>query len=439
MPLPRRRSSYLGQPPPGAQAERTSSLASTSVPRGVYVGMALAAGASSGLGTRVSRRALGISSVFLQGLRSSTIPVLHPAGGATRQLPSESLNSCLLKYRDKVRALEQLNRQLEEQIRHCLDRKVSSLGSWDSLRSEWEDIYGQVTEAILNNARLILETENKQASAEDFKDRYDHEQPFHKVMEEEISALYKVIDDANLAKMNLEAQTESMKEELSNLARNHEEDVKVLYKQLMGSEVDEAKAPIKTSLDEILGDIRSHWEKAIEKNWAETDTYLQDKQAEKLSCQLSQEEQQLESLKSECNNASCKTQNLRAQTESLRALKRGLENSLSDAKHWHGIELQNLSSVISRLEAELADVHRDIEQQRCEYETLLSNKMRLDLEMGTYHGILDGEERRYHPEMLGGASEDSETWEASTPAPEPQILLQAAEASGSASHPQEES
>lgn len=55
------------------------------------------------------------------------------------------------------------------------------------------------------------------------------------------------------------------------------QDVKVLYKQLMGSEVDEPEAPIKTSLDEILGDIRSHWEKAIEKNWAETDTYLQDK------------------------------------------------------------------------------------------------------------------------------------------------------------------
>ncbi|XP_023648770.1 phakinin [Paramormyrops kingsleyae] len=436
MPLPRRRSSYLGQPP---QAERTSSLASTSVPRGVYVGMAPAAGASSGLGTRVSRRAMYISSVSLQGLRSSTIPVLHPAGGATRQPPFESLNSCLLKYRDKVRALEQLNRQLEEQIRHCLDRKVSSLGSWDSLRSEWEDIYGQVTEAILDNARLMLETENKQASAEDFKDRYDREQPFRKAMEEEISSLYKVIDDANLAKMDLEAQTESMKEELSNLARNHEEDVKVLYKQLMGSEVDEPEEPIKTSLDEILGDIRSHWEKAIEKNRAETDTYLQDKQAEKLSCQLSQEEEQLESLKSECNNASCKMQSLQAQTESLRALKRGLENSLSDAKLWHGIELQNLRSVISKLEAELADVHHDIEQQRRDYETLQSNKMRLELEMGTYHGILDGEECRYHPKMLSGASEDSEMQEASTPAPEPQILLQAAGASDAASHSQEES
>lgn len=79
--------------------------------------------------------------------------------------------------------------------------------------------------------------------------------------------------------------------------------------------------------------------------------------------------------------------------------KRGLENSLSDAKHWHDIELQNLGSVISKLEAELSDIRSEIEQQCRDYETLLGNKMRLELEIGTYHGILDGEESRYQPSM----------------------------------------
>lgn len=79
--------------------------------------------------------------------------------------------------------------------------------------------------------------------------------------------------------------------------------------------------------------------------------------------------------------------------------KRGLENSLNDAKHWHDIELQNLGSVIGKLESELSDVRGDIEQQRRDYETLLNNKMKLELEIGTYHGILDGEENRYNPLM----------------------------------------
>ena len=51
-----------------------------------------------------------------------------------------------MEYRDKVRALEQLNQQLEEQIRLGLDRKASSAGSWGALRRDWEDVYRQVGE-----------------------------------------------------------------------------------------------------------------------------------------------------------------------------------------------------------------------------------------------------------------------------------------------------
>lgn len=42
-------------------------------------------------------------------------------------------------------------------------------------------------------------------------------------MEEEISSLYKVIDDANLTKSDLESQMDSMRAELRDMACNHEE------------------------------------------------------------------------------------------------------------------------------------------------------------------------------------------------------------------------
>lgn len=53
--------------------------------------------------------------------------------------------------------------------------------------------------------------------------RYENEQPFRKAVEDEINSLYKVIDDANLTKMDLESQIESMKEELTLLSKTHEE------------------------------------------------------------------------------------------------------------------------------------------------------------------------------------------------------------------------
>ncbi|XP_037618883.1 phakinin, partial [Sebastes umbrosus] len=255
----------------------------------------------------------------------------------------------------------------------------------------------QVSEAILDNARLMLQTENVQANAEDFKDRYENEQPFRKAVEEEISSLYKVIDDADLTKVELEEQMENMRADLRHLEHNHEQDVRVLYSQMAGREVDEPDAPIETSLDQILTYIRSHWEKVTERNRAETDSYLECKEAQCVSSRLSPEEEQVEALKAECNNTGCKIQSLQAETESIRALRRGLENSLGDARHWHDMELQNLGSVVAKLEAELADVHGEIEQQRRDYDTLQSNKQRLEQEIGVYHGILDGEESRFQP------------------------------------------
>ncbi|CAL8347715.1 unnamed protein product [Merluccius merluccius] len=409
MPLPRRRSSFLGQATASERTAPTTAAASTggrmglaaggtASHRGVFVGSVPCMGvASAGLGTRVSRRALGISSVFLQGMRSSAVAVVPRPGERAHAGPSQGLNGCLTEYRDKVRALEQLNQQLEEHIRLSLDRKASSAGAWGALRRDWEDVYRQVSEAILDNARLMLQTENVQASAEDFKDRYENEQPFRKAVEEEISSLYKVTEDASQTQADLDQQMDNMRTEIQDLERTHEEDVRVLYNQMAGLDADESQAPIQTSLDQILAHIRSHWEKVIERNRAETDNYLEYKQDEGLGSKMSRGQEELEGLKTECSESGCKIQSLQAETESIRALKRGLENSLSDARHWHDIELQNLGSVVSRLEAELSEVRGDVDQQRRDYDTLMSNKTRLEQEIGAYHGILDWEERRYQP------------------------------------------
>ncbi|XP_068090590.1 phakinin [Hyperolius riggenbachi] len=403
MPLPRRRSSILGQQPSlstadcsGVTNRRVSIGSASNLPRppGVYV-VSVPTGGVSSLGTRVSRRALGISSVFMQGLRSSGPPVPVSQTLDRGRAPTfESLNVCLVEYIDKVRALEQVNRELEEHIRVYLDKKASTVNSWGSLRDNWENIYHQVGDSVLENARLMLQTENIQACAEDFKERYENEQPFRKAVEEEIRSLYKVIDDANLTKMDLESQIESMKEELALLSKNHEEDVKMLYKQLAGSQLEEVDTPIGTGLDDILETIRIHWEKDIEKNRAESGALLQAKQAAALPALQIQEEEIVESLREEFHDTACKIQSLQAETESLRTLKRGLENSLHDAKHWHDIELQNLGSVITKLEAELEEIKSETEQHQRDRDHLLSHKLQLEKEIATYHSILDGVENR---------------------------------------------
>lgn len=77
------------------------------------------------------------------------MPVLPQTGQRAGGQGAGALNSCLMEYREKVRALEQLNQQLEQQIRLCLDRRASSAGTWGPLRREWEEVYRQVRRKVL--------------------------------------------------------------------------------------------------------------------------------------------------------------------------------------------------------------------------------------------------------------------------------------------------
>ncbi|TKC43280.1 hypothetical protein EI555_014111 [Monodon monoceros] len=397
-------------------------------------------GCTGGLGARVTRRALGISSVFLQGLRSSGLATA-PTPGLERDLSAvEDLGGCLVEYMAKVHALEKISQELEAQLRMHLDSKATRSESCSALRASWtsscqqvpsrqdpalrirgrhacrgfrlcyrggaqrdDEVKGymqynsesQVGEAVLENARLMLQTENIQAGADDFKERYENEQPFRKAAEEEINSLYKVIDEANSTKKDLESQIERLKEELGFLSRSYEEDVKMLYKQLAGSELEQLDVPIGTGLDDILETIRIHWERDVEKKWAEAGALLQAKQQTEVARRAqTQEEKLAAALRVEVHNTSCQIQSLQAETESLRALKRGLENTLHDAKHWHDIELQNLGAVVSRLEAELREMRTEAEQQLQAREHLLAHKCQMQRDVASYHALLDREESR---------------------------------------------
>nr|XP_003420021.1 phakinin [Loxodonta africana] len=398
MSLHRRRASFRGtqsssplESALGSRANVGGSLVQSPL---IYIGTT-PTGYIGGQGAHVTCRALGISSVFLQGLRSSGLPSVPAPGLEGDHDAAEDLGGCLVEYTAKVRALEQVIRELERQLRTHLESKAAGSGSWGALRASWTSSCQQVKEAVFESSRLQVQTQVVQMGGRPWKERYENEQPFRKAAEEEINCLYKVIDEANLTKMDLESQIESLKEELGFLSRNYEEDVKLLYKQLAGCELEQVEVPIGTGLDDILETIRTYWERDVEKSRVEAGALLQAKQQAGVARMAqTQEEKLAAALRVELHNTSCQVQSLQAETESLQALKRGLENTLHDAKHWHDIELQNLGAVVGRLEAELREIHAEAEQQREEREHLLELKCQLQKELAAYHALLDREEGR---------------------------------------------
>lgn len=62
------------------------------------------------------------------------------------------------------------------------------------------------------------------------------------------------------------------------------------------------------------------------------------------------------------------------------------------------MELQNLGAVVGRLEAELAEIRSETEQQQQERAHLLACKSQLQKDVASYHALLDREESKYgHP------------------------------------------
>ncbi|VTJ83898.1 Hypothetical predicted protein [Marmota monax] len=95
----------------------------------------------------------------------------------------------------------------------------------------------------------------------------------------DINGLRRILDDLTLCKADLEAQVESLKEELLCLKKNHEEEVNSLRCQLgdrLNVEVD-AAPPV--DLNRILDEMRCQYETLVENNrrdaedWFDTQTY----------------------------------------------------------------------------------------------------------------------------------------------------------------------
>lgn len=148
MPLQRHRRSLRGTRSPSSlespPASRTSAMGSLIRAPGVYVGVA-PSGCIGGLSARVTRRALGISSVFLQGLRSSSLATVPAPDPERDHTAAENLGGCLVEYMAKVHALEQVSQELETQLRAHLESKAKRSGGWDALRASWASSYQQVS------------------------------------------------------------------------------------------------------------------------------------------------------------------------------------------------------------------------------------------------------------------------------------------------------
>lgn len=344
-------------------------------------------GGAGGRGTRISSAQMSYSTSG--GFSLSDGLDLHV--GANEKATMQNLNDRLASYLEKVHSLENENERLEKLIRDWYQSRTIIAHDYTSYFATIEDLKDKICIASRINAKVVLEIDNAKLAADDFKMKYENELAMRLAVEADITGLRRVIDDMNLAGMDLESQYEGLKEELIMFKRNHEEEL-ALLRVNSGADVHvTVDASPSMDLNGAMTEIREHYEGVIAKNRKELECWYQKKIATVEQEVITQTET-LTVSRTEIKDLKSTFQRLQIELQSHLSMKSSLESTLAETQARYAAQLAVLQNTVTSLETQLAHIHANIANNKQEYDMLLDLKTRLELEIAEYRRLLDGED-----------------------------------------------
>ncbi|KAM8843024.1 keratin 98 isoform 1-T2 [Synchiropus picturatus] len=311
--------------------------------------------------------------------------------GANEKATMQNLNDRLASYLQKVRTLEKENDRLDKQIRDWYANRTVVSHDHTGFFAIIEDLKDKIRVAARVNAKTVLDIDNAKLAADDFKMKYESELAIRLAVEADIAGLRKVLDDLNLARLDLESQLEGLREELIILKRNHQEEMALLQSQMGGQvnvSVDASPSP---DLNEAMKEIREHYESSIAKNRRDLEAWYQNKVAG-LEAEVTTQTEVLSTTRTEIKDLKSTYQRLQIELQSHLSMKASLEGTLAETQARYASQLASLQNQVSSLEAQLSQIQANIVSNKNEYDMLLDLKTRLELEIAEYRRLLDGED-----------------------------------------------
>ncbi|KAL2765059.1 keratin, type I cuticular Ha3-I, partial [Daubentonia madagascariensis] len=302
------------------------------------------------------------------------------------------LNDRLASYLEKVRQLERDNAELESLIRErCQAQEPLVCANYQSYFRTIEELQQKILCSKSENARLVVQIDNAKLASDDFRTKYQTELSLRQLVESDINGLRRILDELTLCRSDLEAQVESLKEELLSLKQNHEQEVNTLRCQIgdrLNVEVDAAPT---VDLNQVLNETRSQYEALVETNRREVEEWFT-RQTEELNKQVVSSSEQLQSYQAEIIELRRTVNALEIELQAQHNLRNSLENTLTESEARYSSQLSQVQCMISNVESQLAEIRADLERQNQEYQVLLDVRARLECEINTYRGLLEGED-----------------------------------------------
>uniref|UniRef100_A0A667YCU7 Vimentin like n=1 Tax=Myripristis murdjan TaxID=586833 RepID=A0A667YCU7_9TELE len=201
------------------------------------------------------------------------------------------------------------------------------------------------------------------------------------------------VDNAALARLDLERKVESLQDEINFIKKLHDEEMLELQSQIQDQHVQLDMDVAKPDLTAALRDVRLQYENLASKNIQESEEWYKSKFAD-LTEAAARNNEALRVAKQEANDYRRQVQALTCEVDALKGTNESLERQMREMEENFSMETSGYQDTIGRLEEDIHNMKDEMARHLREYQDLLNVKMALDIEIATYRKLLEGEESR---------------------------------------------